>query len=469
MNKKLISGCFYAAVLVPAVQAATLEEKIMKLEKSIQKHQEQLEELKNNYYEEDIRDLSQRMTDVEVRSYTDKIQFGLGFENELHYYDVTYADGSGYDTNDLWRTKLHLNMQSQISKNLEFTGRLSMYKNWGDSTSRNSSSDSMQGRKPDDSKVYAERAYIDWTMNPKMKLPVTMTLGRQPSSDGPSHQIKENTARKGTYSALAFDGAADGIVFTADLDNYVSSSYLRFAYGTPNVQDQQQGPYYYGADNDSLDDTKVMGVFYDSSAQSLPFKNLLQVYYVYGQDLNADPDLEPDKNVGDLSLAGFSIGGMNIADRWDLFLQYANVWIRPDGNTVDMSGTGGSATTGLLSDSSTTEEKTANAIWLGTRYKINDSWKVGAEYNRGSKNWFSFTTAADDPLNKLATRGQAYELYATYIINKYANIRLGFTQVEYDYTGSQNHLGAPEKITSSLGEDAVQTVKNSYLKFNLLF
>ncbi len=470
MTKKLLLGCLCTGALASQVNALTMQERILKLEKTIELQQKELEELKDNYYEEDIQDLDKRVTDVELRSYTDKIQLGLGFKTELHHYDNTYADGTGYSTDDIWRTKLQVNMNSEISDTLQFSGRLSMYKNWGDSTSRNVFNDSMQGRKPDDSKVYAERAYIDWTLNPKSEVPITMTLGRQPSTDGPSHQIKEDTARKGTYSALAFDGAADGIVFTADLDKYISSSYLRVAYGTPNVQDNVAGFTYSGADNKGFKNTRVAGIFYDTSFESLNFKNLIQTYFVKGQDLNANPALGGnDTNVGDLSLAGISIGGMNIANKWDLFLQYAHVWLEPNGNTFDMSSMGGSPTTGLLSDSASTQDKTGNALWLGTRYTINDKWKVGAEYNKGSKNWFSFTTGTNDPLNKLATRGEAYELYTIYKINKFANLRLGYTQIDYEYTGSQSHLGAPQKITSALGQNAIKSVQNSYLVFNLLF
>ena len=74
----------------------------------------------------------------------------------------------------------------------------------------------MQGRRPNDSSIFLERAYVDWTVLDG-NVPLTLTIGRQPSSDGPSHQFKDNTVRKATYSALSFDGAADGIVATLGL------------------------------------------------------------------------------------------------------------------------------------------------------------------------------------------------------------------------------------------------------------
>ena len=419
--------------------------------------------------EEDIEDLDERLSTIETRSYTDKIQLGLGMRVEANNISTTYADGSEPANEDpAWRTKLNINMKSDITDDLKFTGRLSMYKNWGDSvTDPMSSMDAKQGREPDSSSgLYVERAYVDWNVNPDSDYPVYMTLGRQPSSDGPSYQIKEGMTRKGTYDALAFDGAADGIVFTANLNKALpGTTALRFAYGVPN-----NGSDYNSA---NMKDTKVSGIFLDKTCSLIKQDHLFQVYGVAARDLMGYPALGTgDKNVGDLNLYGAMFEIKNLKG-FDLFAHYAKSIAKPNGNTVDMDGStvtgAGMDTLGLLSSSSSTADAKGDAFWLGTRYNFNKKWAAGVEYNEGSKNWFSFTFAPNDPLNKLAARGSAWEYYITYEINRFANLRLGHTNIDYEYTGSGSWLGTPMAISSLLGTNAVSEISNTYLTFNLLF
>lgn len=482
MTNKVILSAIAAATLATTLSATTVDDKIIALEKLIKAQQTQINELKSSV--EDVEEIDERLEEIETRSFTDKIQMGLGMRVEMNNYNNTYADGTSYKANDIWRTKLNINMKAKIANNLKFTGRLSMYKNWGDSTTRMVNNDSMQGRNPDSSAVYAERAYIDWIMNPGSTVPVIMTLGRQPSSDGPSYQVKEDTTRKGTYDALAFDGAADGIVLTANLDKVLSGTSVRIAYGTPNVKDNASGTStqmnYSGADDSSYDNTKVTGIFLDKTFKSLPFENLVQVYHVSAKDLNADASYDTntsipgnnDTNVGDLSISGFMIEATKIklGGGLDLFAHYAKSTAKPNGKAIMIGGTPAAPVMGgLIGGMGDTESKSGNAIWLGARYTINSDWKVGAEYNKGSKNWFSFTSGSNDPLNKLATRGTAIEAYITKAVNRNANLRFGYVDINYDYTGSGSHLGTPTEITNALGKTAIKETKNAYMTFNVLF
>ena len=490
MTKKIILSTITAATLITtSANALTLEERIAKLEKIIATQQTTIQKLTkstNPELAEDVEDIDERLETIETRSYIDKISFGLGMRVEMNNYSNTYANGTSYDAKDIWRTKLNINMKSKIANNLKFSGRLSMYKNWGDSTTRMVNNDSMQGRRPDSSAIYAERAYLDWTMNPSSDIPVIMTLGRQASSDGPSYQFKEDTTRKGTYDALAFDGAADGIVFTANLDKVSKGTAVRLAYGTPNVLDNMgktsNRNNYAGYDDSSFENTKVTGFFLDQTFSSLPFENLSQIYTVSAKDLNGDPGLSDanstgsainnDKNVGDLTITGVMFEASKINGNIDLFAHYAKSKAKPNGKTITMPANLG-GTMGLLTiKTGDTTTKTGHAIWLGARYTINNTWKIGAEYNKGSQNWFSFTSGSNDPLNKLATRGKAVEVYTSYAVNKNANIRVGLVNINYDYTNSGSHLGAPtamSDLTSTQKAGIIEKTKNAYLTFNVLF
>ena len=65
---------------------------------------------------------------------------------------------------------------------------------------------------------------------------------------------------------------------------------------------------------------------------------------------------------------------------------------------------------------------------------------VGAEYNHGSEHWFSYTPAADDPSNKLATRGDVWELYLNWQFDKRIWFKLGYQHFEYDTAFSGWHI-----------------------------
>jgi len=475
MTKRIIlSGLVASSLFAMNVTAASTEDRITALEKEIKA-------LKSTSQE--VSEIGDRLEAVETRTIIDRISLGLGMRVEMNNVETTYANGTTPANEDpIFRTRLNLNMKSDIADNLKFTGRLSSYKNWGDSNTDQmamASMDAKQGRTPDNSSaLYVERAYLDWNLNVGSDYPMILTLGRQPSSDGPSYQIKEGTTRKGTYDALAFDGAADGAVLTANISKALPGTAVRFAYGTPNN----------GSDyNSAMKDTKVSGIFLDSTIGALNTDNLIQVYGVNAKDLMGYPGLADmnassptfmqsmgDKNIGDLGLYGAMFEVQNLGG-FDFFAHYAHSTAKPNGKTINM----GYGNMGLLSSANTvdgagTAEATGSAVWLGTQYSMGD-WAVGGEYNKGSKNWFSFTFSPNDPINKLATRGTATELYVSKKINKYANVRVGHVAIDYDYTGSGSWLGAPMAINNPMVVGApanMQQLKeqtNTYLTLNVLF
>ena len=481
MKNKIILSLVASALIGSTLSAQSLEDRLNHLEETIVKQQKTINDLTSAT--EDIEEIDERLEVIETRSFTDKIQFGLGMRVEMNNFDNKYADGKSYKANEIWRTKVNLNMKAKITNNLKFTGKLTMYKNWGDSTPRNMDKGTVQGRRPDGSQVFLERAYLDWSINPGSYIPLTATIGRQPSSDGPSYQFKEDSTRKGTYDALAFDAAVDGAVLTANMSSLVDGLAIRYAYATANVQDQSGPTEYYGADNKSYKKLKVNAVFVDKVFNSLPFENLPQAYFVSPTALYSIPSGKKaiisttpntpvtvmpinDINIGDLDLMGAMFEASNINGNIDFFFHYTQSKAKPNGKLF-------AGKVGLLtSTAGDTKTKTGQALWVGTRYSINKDWKIGAEYNKGSKNWFSYTGGSADPLNKLATRGDAVEVYITKSINKYANIRVGYVGINNEYTGSGIHLGKPTKISevpASMNGKIVKETKNVYVTFNVLF
>jgi hypothetical protein len=109
-------------------------------------------------------------------------------------------------------------------------------------------------------------------------------------------------------------------------------------------------------------------------------------------------------------------------------------------------------------------------MWLGTRYTFDNKSKIGFEYNQASKYWVSATQGAFDLVNKLATRGKAYEAYYIYPINRFSYVRFGGMYVDYDYTKSGWFLGKPEKfsdLSADMKKSSIDSIKNVYLQFGL--
>jgi hypothetical protein len=102
-------------------------------------------------------------------------------------------------------------------------------------------------------------------------------------------------------------------------------------------------------------------------------------------------------------------------------------------------------------------DRTGYGIYVGARYDLpSTGTKIGAEYNHGSKYWMPFDPAADDMwTSKLGTRGNVYEGYiiqelklqpiSSYLSKVF--FRLGYQYYDFEYTGSNNWVGAPTKIS----------------------
>jgi len=445
------------------------------LQKKIEMLEAQIKEIKA-FQAEAKDDIEERVDAIETSTMVDKINFGLEFRTRVDNFEAKDASGTKTSAKNVWSNRLRLNMSSDITNDMTFTGRLSMYKNWSDTGANYiySSMDPMQGRRPSDSGVFVERAYIDWTAI-KGDIPVTFTIGRQPSSDGPSHQFKDNTVRKATYSALSFDGAADGIVATANLQKVtgINNMALRVGYGKGYQADTT---YTYIGDAGSIKDTNVLGVFLDSGLGingSLMQLSAVQATDVVSNTVDSS-GANTNTNIGDVLLYTAMLEFTNLSNSGlDLFAHYAISQSKPNGATSNQATPFGDYPMGLLTNiPGDTEQKNGKAYWIGGRYTMPiealKNPKIGVEYNHGDKNWFSFTQGSNSLTNKLATRGSALEVYYIQPINRYANLRFGAEIIDYDYVGSGYQVGAPMKV-SDAGGTTLDKLNNYYLLFNLMY
>lgn len=167
--------------------------------------------------------------------------------------------------------------------------------------------------------------------------------------------------------------------------------------------------------------------------------------------------LNTNTNLGDIDWYGIDFLGMvkNVGTgnvHW--FVNGAVSKTHPNGNTLKFNGmdTGD----GLLY-SGTPQDKTGWAVYVGGRYDFTSTGtKIGLEYNHGSEDWITFAPAADDMwTSKLGVRGDVYEVYliqelklkpiSSYLSKTF--FRIGYQYYEFAYTGSNNWLGSPIKIS----------------------
>lgn len=415
--------------------------------------------------EKDVQSIYATLDAVETKTLKDRINLGAelrtrvdNFKVKDHLYFSSGTYGREESNDNSWTNRFRLNMDAQIRKNLLFTGRLTAYKNFADSDNANASvhGDSNRAHVPDGSDIKLDRAYVDWIPE-GMPVPLAITFGRHPSSEGPPFEMKENRQRQSTYPALLFDGEADGVVATVGLERYLGwkDSGVRFAWGKAYQDDDNVNSYLDNPANTGLDDTNVYAMFFETQLPGVK-DSLLVLSALRAENLAADftniGGMSGVANIGDVDLYGLHLQANKVAEsNFDAFISAGLNRTHPNGRFV----TYGVTPMGLLNNDGTTSH-TGWAVYAGARYNIqykplNDP-KVGVEYNHGSDYWFSFTSGSTELYNKLATRGDAYEVYYIQPFNENLFLRTGFTWVEYNYMLSGFQIGdlgdSKEKLTN---------------------
>jgi hypothetical protein len=376
-------------------------------------------------------------------------------------------DKDNWENDILYTNRFRLGMKADISDNLEFKGRLAMYKAWGMQDNPTavgpyymnsfSQMDGATTRQPNDSVLRVDRAYINWTN--VADLPMWISVGRRPTTDGPPAQLRmglDNNTRMATpvnFMDYAFDGATIGAVFQNPFD-FMGYSKIRFCYG----RGFEAGP---TDSSNELDDMDFGGISWDIINKGDRFMNIQAFLAANIVNVPAGVDfanpLEIAMGTGDGILDRENLG--NIYHTSFVYMDKAadlNYFLAGGWSHTDPSGTDEMGSTLLGSWWEDPGTKDGYAIYGGIRYDMPDQGlKFGLEYNYGTEYWISMTPAHDDMTQaKLATRGHVGEAYMIwdlpvgYLLSDKAKafMRLGYQHYEYDYTGSGNWLGAPVDV-----------------------
>jgi hypothetical protein len=390
----------------------------------------------------------------------------------------------------MYTTRLRLGMKAKVWENVDFAGRLTMYKNWGDSTGVKTfdswSSFTMDGTSSGNTSgdwLRVERAYFDW--KDIGGSPFYLSIGRRPSTYGPPSQYRENELRGGTPSGHLVNFNFDGITVGYKLSEHtgVEGQTVRFCFGQGFESEYGNGELF---NEINTEDTNFGGFNVDAvnngthflqftlfRAEDINdgFKGVIafptQLAGIFAptmfQDMQKFPTfnfvtrVQPSTNIGDMNLGGvgYAFEGENGVN---FFVSGGWTQMDPNGKAGMFGGMGSDAvfeaqlnadgTEILLVPARAEEDETRDGFSIYTGVQIPAPLgKFGVEYNYGSRYWMPFTQAQDDVVgSKLATRGHVGEAYYIFDINPNMFIKIGGIYYDYEYSNSGTPVGKPEKI-----------------------
>ncbi|MEK6202179.1 MAG: DUF3373 domain-containing protein, partial [Desulfobulbaceae bacterium] len=397
------------------------------------------------------------------------------FRSRLDFYNAETVFGEDLDNDTSFTNRFRLNMRVGVTENVEFKGRLAMYKAWGmqsawqdDSGTAWPQFDGNSTRTPSDNALRVDRAFLNF--NNIGGAPIWFSIGRRPTTDGNPANIRMNIdERSGTPLTMdyPFDGISMGYAYSWGGD--IGTGRVRVCYGR-GFEDGLQDDY-----GDGMEDMDFAGLSWDilSKGDRLLYAQSFMAANVVNYPNFQDPVIDmmaplaygARTNVGNILHSGATymdkIAGLNYF--------VSGGWSHTDPGTNDrMLGT--------------TDKEDGYHAHVGLRYDIDPAGlKLGAEWNYGSEYWIGMTPGHDDLYqSKIAARGNVYEVYGIYdlpmgeAISKYAKtfMRLGYQRYEYNYTGSNDWNYAPVKIddiTRNMGMDPIETANQVYLTLEATF
>ena len=404
--------------------------------------------------------------DVDFRTTDDRIKYTMG-------------DGSTKKNNGLLANRLLLNMKYDAGDHVRFYGTLSYYKAFGHTlpvaSNSNSKFDWVTNENTSDDSIRIKEAYWLYSNDTFFGKPVSWTasIGRRPSTDGLGINFREGNKRKSAIAStvnLEFDGASfrwnldkvlplEGSWFKLCMGRGITSAKPRFS----NTGDD------YAKDDNYINADMIGFIFvpYDDGQYSL------HTNYAKANGMIGDGDNNISTNdfkaYGDLELAtiffkaeGIGDGINDFLDDTIFFASYSQSKTLPDAGKQ------------MLGSS---KKETGHSTWIGLQMPglFFDDARWGVEWNKGSKYWRSMTYGEDTMIgSKIAARGTAKEIYWIKPLTKSLSINLRYTQIDYDYTGSNGFFGpfgTPMSISDAVaaGMNPVKKAKDFRVAFRYKF
>jgi len=437
-----------------------------------------------------------------VRTYNQAIGFvsapqNMGLIQGLGMFAVPVAAYKPENTS-LLTNRMRLDLHAKATQDVSITARLLAYKVFGaqdDSAVVNSGAapffadrvgvfDGTLGHVPSNSYLNVDRAFATWSNIGGHD--AWFSVGRRPSTNGASSNVRFNEPRPGTGGtpALLVDYAFDGVSigYAPDIDGF-PGAYAKLCAGRGFESGYRKTPANSIVDTDFLG-ISVVAIDSDKLRVWAQWNRGFHVFDAPVMNGTYFGNTAPKINLGNIDW--FGMGAMSTfknlgPGNLNVFADAALSVTHPNDNVSAQFGFQGLLTGGFFAPESPSSKR-GNAIVVGMRYDLPSLTKLGLEYNRGSKNWITFAPAADDMwTSKVGTRGNVYEAYVIQELNakpvssfaSKAFFRFGVQLYDFQYTGSNNWVGAPVRISDINGQMATLTplkkAFNAYGTFEVKF
>ena len=545
----IIALAVLTAFCLPAIASDDLES----LKKEVDALNRKIEKMEKQgaLVKDDVNELSTRMDAAEMHTATDKLSLGIEFRTKadsIHYEDIRSAPPAliqtfftpppngfngatlsqiqtaiggmamsgnipppqSYDVDNdiIYTNKFRLNMKGVINPHLKFDGRLAAYKVFGDSTGvkfnqgslGDISFDGNSSSLPHGDVIHLERAYFALS-DEYRNIPVSLSLGRRPSTDGPPLEYGNYSLVGGSPLATIINWQFDGASLGFGLENLtgIPGASFKICYGVGFESDWGNSTSLNYMESD-LEDVHMLGFIsdlYDNGTTNLMlnyarawditdgFTGLsVMPFIVTKADTNGDGEseyyfeqnrggyisrMEPQTNIGDWDAASLLLRTNlkpYVADI-DFFL--AGSWTHTDPSQISKNPFFEIMGMGLLSSNGDLQSRHGYSIYTGALFPMPLEARLGLEYNMGTKYWFNFTGAEDSLIgSKLAARGEVYEAYYIQpLFERHFFVKLGGQYYDYRYTGSGNPLGEPVSIASANALNAINPVTDKVYNYYL--
>jgi hypothetical protein len=313
---------------------------------------------------------------------------------------------------------------------------------------QNASFDGSMGHVPADNSLRLDQAYA--TVKDLWGLPAWFSLGRRPSTGGvptnvrDTREVSGGSGTPGLMIDYAFDGGTLGMAPEIEaLPGFEAKVCAGRGYDAGYVKGGV------GQKDTNMIGVAVLLTETPDARVDLQYDRAFDIF-----DTIPGPNVRT--NLGDIEQYGGSLlrvlrelgpGDLTV------FGSGAASVATPNSNRYNAGF--GAGNPGLMCDGADCAQKTGYAFYVGARYDVSKTkTKLGAEFNRGSKDWITFVPAGDDAwTSKLGARGNVYELYAVQDlgrapITRDARVffRLGWQYYDFQYTGSNSWVGTPKRI-----------------------
>lgn len=491
-------------------QIAALESKFDKTEKAVS--DERFTKL-----EKQVQSNKNLALGAKKQSASDNIKWDIDFRTQIDNIEYKTLSGAKPRNNALLTNRLWLGAAYAPNDNTVFKGKISYNKAWGDTANHSQSNSAMGVGYADfdwvtnenavDNELKLKEAY--WLYKDdkigSLDIPWTVSVGRRPSTDGLPTNLRHDQKANSPLSHVV-DVEFDGYSLKFDTEKVLGlpGSWIKICggRGLTNAKPRfSMDGLDYATDDTKNVDVDMLGfiaVPYDDGQYSVHL-NYAHAWDLIGftagdminyqmASMGVDPatmlpidsGLIPSysmayapsfQSFGDIDYATILLKAYGIGDGISDYLDDTTIFA-----SFAMSKTSPNAGMNMLGSN---KSETGHSIWLGVNAPCpispNDS-RIGVEWNKGSKYWRSMTYGEDRFTgSKLAARGTAWEVYRNQKINNALSWGMSYTQIDYDYYGSNAFFGEdgnpdlPTVMLNATGQspDWVQEARNitAYVRY----